>query len=569
MNEYAHSQIVSGRFAGDIFVQFEVGEYMVFLGILLTISLDGRKAGSYQQYWIETSAHVSVGGGEGRTVPVENHSTWAKEFMKLRRFQQFLKAWRTIVATPESIVDKASHIRRPVQAVNEGAQKTFILGKYVSIDEAGVGSRSRYNPIRQYNKDKPNKFRVDFFSTNCPKMYFTYFLEPYQGKNANNVMTMDQAKHFPTTQKAIVNAVLGSKINNSSDGRRGIACDNRYSSPQLFVYLRDIHKIHAVGTIRKSRKGWDQEIMNLPKAGDRGESLVRFDRVNGLLAGQWRDSKVVAFISTFYEYDKTQVRRRVGRQRDYVPVPQALETYQKYMGGTDRFDQIRECGGGGFAKGIRKFHKWFKTIILAVMDIGLTNSSIAWNMKACTEDGRRKVMMRSPIFRFQTVLAHQLLHYMRDQHKRKRSQSVQESNITLVHDHTKNLDFFQSLTKEEQRKKYQCKVCKLEQRPFVQMKKISTQRGSGSKCGKCLFRCLPCSARRKGPDVYLHHLWKPECSNSKMFQLDAFKNMSSCAEIYHREEAKGLWNENGNAVTSSPVYQELTNLWSSVPINET
>ena len=59
--------------------------------------------------------------------------------------------------------------------------------------------------------------------------------------------------------------------------------------------------------------------------------------------------------------------------------------------------------------------------------------------------------MRSPIFRFQTVLAHQLLHYMRDQHKRKRSQSVEESNIAL-HDHTKNLDFFQPLTKEEQRK---------------------------------------------------------------------------------------------------------------------
>ena len=85
-----------------------------------------------------------------------------------------MKAWRTIVATPESVVDKASHIRRPVQAVNEGAQKTFILGKYVSIDEAGVGSRSRYNPIRQYNKDKPNKFRVDFFWSNCQDYHAIY-----------------------------------------------------------------------------------------------------------------------------------------------------------------------------------------------------------------------------------------------------------------------------------------------------------------------------------------------------------------------------------------------------------
>ena len=44
--------------------------------------------------------------------------------------------------------------------------------------------------------------------------------------------------------------------------------------------------------------------------------------------------------------------------------------------------------------------------------------------------------------------------------------------------------------------------------------------------------------------------------------------MTSCAEIYHSKEAKDLWNESGNAVTSSPIYQELKNLWSSVPINE-
>jgi hypothetical protein len=65
MNEYAHSQIVSGRFAGDIFVQFEVGEYMVFLGILLTISLDGRKAGSYQQIGLKrVHMYLLVGGKE-------------------------------------------------------------------------------------------------------------------------------------------------------------------------------------------------------------------------------------------------------------------------------------------------------------------------------------------------------------------------------------------------------------------------------------------------------------------------------------------------------------------------
>ena len=114
---------------------------------------------------------------------------------------------------------------------------------------------------------------------------------------------------------------------------------------------------------------------------------MKFDKVNGILAGQWKDSKVVSFISTLNVYDITDVRRRIGCRIVTFKVPTALKNYQENMGGTDHFDQIVVCGRGGVSKGTRKLHKWFKTVNLAISDIGMANSSIAWNMKVETDEG--------------------------------------------------------------------------------------------------------------------------------------------------------------------------------------
>jgi hypothetical protein len=77
----------------------------------------------------------------------------------------------------------------------------------LSFDEGGVGCRSRYCPVRQYNKDKPQKFRVDFFICADSKEYFILHLDIYQGKNTANIGIHDSIVNLPTTQKAVVNAL--------------------------------------------------------------------------------------------------------------------------------------------------------------------------------------------------------------------------------------------------------------------------------------------------------------------------------------------------------------------------
>ena len=86
--------------------------------------------------------------------------------------------------------------------------------------------RSRYCPVRMYNKDKPDKFRVDFFILADSKYYFIFHLDVYQGRNKANIDIAPMIDTFPTTQKAVANAIIKSGINNDIHGCRHIFMDN-------------------------------------------------------------------------------------------------------------------------------------------------------------------------------------------------------------------------------------------------------------------------------------------------------------------------------------------------------
>jgi hypothetical protein len=122
------------------------------------------------------------------------------------------------------------------------------LPENLSFDEGGVMCKSRFCLSRQYNKDKPNKFRVDFFIMACPKTYYIHHLDVYQGKKASNVGVAEQARCLPMTQKAVLNAVLATRIANNPDGARTLAMDNRYGCPELGTLLQSWFGIYSVGT---------------------------------------------------------------------------------------------------------------------------------------------------------------------------------------------------------------------------------------------------------------------------------------------------------------------------------
>jgi hypothetical protein len=106
---------------------------------------------------------------------------------------------------------------------------------------------------RQYNKDKPNKYWVDFFILANSTSYAILHMDVYQGKNQANINIDKQATSLPTTHKAVINAVFHTRLgNDTEEGYQCLSMDNQYQCPELAVLLCDRCKILSTGTVRKN-----------------------------------------------------------------------------------------------------------------------------------------------------------------------------------------------------------------------------------------------------------------------------------------------------------------------------
>ena len=124
-----------------------------------------------------------------------------------------------------------------MRCFNAKVREVFHLGENASFDEGGVPMRSIYCPVQQYNKYKPDKYRVDFFILSDSKHYFIYHLDVYQGKKKANIDIHSSVRNLPTTKKAVANAIVKSGISNDVNGSRHIFMDNRYAAPQLLALM--------------------------------------------------------------------------------------------------------------------------------------------------------------------------------------------------------------------------------------------------------------------------------------------------------------------------------------------
>ena len=178
--------------------------------------------GGYTSYFQDN--HV-ITMRTGYSVQLRGFDPWTKDIMSLIRFKQIRGAFHPEAGQTQCGY-KCHQLHYFIRRFNECAKKTFNLGPNASFDEGGIAMRSRYYSVRQYNKDKPNKYRVDLFILADAKYYFIYHLDIYQGKNSNNIDVHKDARKLPTTQKAVANAILKSEIANDPNGSRHLLMDN-------------------------------------------------------------------------------------------------------------------------------------------------------------------------------------------------------------------------------------------------------------------------------------------------------------------------------------------------------
>ena len=135
--------------------------------------------------------------------------------------------------------------------------------------------------------------------------------------------------------------------------------DNYFTSVPLLKDLLD-EDTYACGTARTNKKYLSTDIKK-PGKMVRGESKIRQERGGNLTATAWKDKKVVTVLSTLSDpNDMQSCRRREGNVVREVDQPASVHSYNSYMNGVDRHDQLRlKYGVGRFAKKAWKYLTWF------------------------------------------------------------------------------------------------------------------------------------------------------------------------------------------------------------------
>ncbi|KAE8955644.1 hypothetical protein PF011_g31733 [Phytophthora fragariae] len=71
--------------------------------------------------------------------------------------------------SPQASIDRAWKIRPVVDVLQRTFERGYQTPPIISFDEATLPSRSRFNPMRQFNKDKPHKWGTNVFVAACAK----------------------------------------------------------------------------------------------------------------------------------------------------------------------------------------------------------------------------------------------------------------------------------------------------------------------------------------------------------------------------------------------------------------
>jgi Transposase IS4 len=204
-----------------------------------------------------------------------------------------------------------------------------------SVDEMIVPTKTRWG-IRQYNPKKPHKWGIKVWAR-CGVSGFVYDFSVYIGAEKNN----EVANELGVSAAVVANLCKSLPEN---VGHK-IYCDNYFTSPNLFIYLRT-RGIFCLGTVRSNRlKGGDKLLKSEKdlKANGRGSCDSIVDANSSLCALRWLDNGSVTLISNFLGAEMASPARRWSvKDKDYIeiPRPEMVLQYNLHMGGVDLADML-------------------------------------------------------------------------------------------------------------------------------------------------------------------------------------------------------------------------------------
>ncbi|KAG1689608.1 hypothetical protein DVH05_028512 [Phytophthora capsici] len=306
-------------------------ELCIFIGHLIARTISPNKE-KLEHHWKTTDEGAIPRGRFGLYMTRDR-------FMHISRNLHFSSN-----ADPRAVSDRAWKLRPVIDTLQERFKSGYRPPPVMAFDEAMLPSRSSFNRMRVYMKDKPHKWGTKLFMLCCSSSAYCIRFEVYCGKKQTGASTAGtDAKSGPAAVVRNLKEVFG---RGGSSEKRLVVTDRFYTSPTLAMQLLTLG-FYTIGTVMTNRQGFRKEIVEKKKKRPvnvaRGTYTVAESTVvPGMKAVCWWDNRPVHLLSAGGSTEQDRVvRREKSGERTEVACPKILKDYQTFMGGVDVHDQLR------------------------------------------------------------------------------------------------------------------------------------------------------------------------------------------------------------------------------------
>lgn len=270
------------------------------------------------------------------------------------------------------LLDKLAPIRELFEKFVQNCQKAYTIGEYVTIDEKLEPFRGRCS-FKQYMPKKPAKYGIKIFALVDARVFYTYNLEIYAGKQPDGPFKMENGA------REIVKRLIGPLYNSG----RNLTIDNWYMGYQLSQELLK-KKITVVGTMRKNKREIPPEF--LMKKREVYSSLFGFQKETTILSYVPKKNKSVILLSTMHNDDK--IDKSTGESKK----PEIISFYNMTKGAVDVVDEMAAAYSTA-----RISRRWPMVIFFSLLNVAAINARIILLSKKepCVEYRSRRFFLKA------------------------------------------------------------------------------------------------------------------------------------------------------------------------------
>ncbi|XP_023225627.1 piggyBac transposable element-derived protein 4-like isoform X2 [Centruroides sculpturatus] len=267
--------------------------------------------------------------------------------------------------------DKLAAVRDMVDIFVNSCQQNYSMSEYCTIDEKLEGFRGRCG-FRQHMPKKPNRHGIKIYILVDARMYYTYNLEIYCGKQPEGEYSVSNSPD--QIVKRLVKPIAKSW--------RNLTVDNWFTSCSLVSDLLQ-DRITMVGTIRKNKRELPLRFTDV-RSRKVYSSLFGFSKDFTLVSYVPKKNKNVLLLSSFHRNDT--IDDTTGSRKK----PEILTFYNLTKGGVDILDQLTSNYNVQ-----RNTKRWTMVIFYCLLNIAGVNAHIIHHSnKNTTNDISRKGFLK-------------------------------------------------------------------------------------------------------------------------------------------------------------------------------